>query len=77
LGLTLSGGHIQEEWGKVGNPKLESIWCVHCRGANTVTLKQQRSIWEGDPEVVKRSGRDESIQVVIHLYMEAMLGVSV
>jgi hypothetical protein len=25
---------------------------------------------------VKRSGRDESIQVVIHLYMEAMLGIS-
>jgi hypothetical protein len=25
-----------------------------------------------DWEVVKRSGRDESIQVVIHLYMEAM-----
>jgi hypothetical protein len=31
---------------------------------------------EGDREVVKRSGRDESIQVVIHLYMEAMLGIS-
>jgi hypothetical protein len=31
------------------------------RGANTVTLKQQRSIWEDDQEVVKRSGRDESI----------------
>jgi hypothetical protein len=26
---------------------------------------------------VKRSGRDESIQVVIHLCMEAMLGISV
>jgi hypothetical protein len=25
---------------------------------------------------VKRSGRDESIQVVIHLCMEAMLGIS-
>jgi hypothetical protein len=25
---------------------------------------------------VKRSGRDESIQVVIHLYMEAVLGIS-
>jgi hypothetical protein len=38
-----------------------------------VTLKQQSSIWEGESEVVKRSGRDESVQVVIHLYMEAML----
>jgi hypothetical protein len=25
---------------------------------------------------VKRSGRDEPIQVIIHLYMEAMLGIS-
>jgi hypothetical protein len=25
---------------------------------------------------VKRSGRDESIWVVIHMYMEAMLGIS-
>jgi hypothetical protein len=25
---------------------------------------------------VKRSGRDDSIQVVIHMYMEAMLGIS-
>jgi hypothetical protein len=46
----------------------------YCRGVNTETLKQQRSIWEGDWEVVKRSGRDESIMVVIHLCMEAMLG---
>jgi hypothetical protein len=43
---------------------------------NTVTLKRQRSIWEGDLEVVKRSGRDESIWVVIHLCMEVMLGIS-
>jgi hypothetical protein len=41
-----------------------------------VTIKQQRSIWEGDLEVVKMSGRDESIQVVIHMCMEAMLGIS-
>jgi hypothetical protein len=26
---------------------------------------------------VKRSGKDESIQVVIHMFMEAMLGISV
>jgi hypothetical protein len=76
LGLTLRGEHIQEEQGKVGNPKLERVWCAHCRGANTVTLKWQRSIWEGGQEVVKRSGRDESIWVVIHLCMEAMLGMS-
>jgi hypothetical protein len=32
---------------------------------------------EGDREVVKWSGRDESIWVVINLYMEAMLEISV
>jgi hypothetical protein len=36
----------------------------------------KRSLWEGDQEVVKRSGRDESIQVVIHMCIEAMLGIS-
>jgi hypothetical protein len=41
-----------------------------------VTLKQQRSLWESDEEVVKRSGRDESIRVVIHTYMYAMVGIS-
>jgi hypothetical protein len=25
MGHTLRGEHIQEEWGKVGNPKLESV----------------------------------------------------
>jgi hypothetical protein len=35
-----------------------------------------RSSWEGDQEVMKRSGRDESIRVVINLCMEAMLGIS-
>jgi hypothetical protein len=39
-------------------------------------LKIFLSIWEGDQELVKRSGRDESTWVVTHLYMEAMLGVS-
>jgi hypothetical protein len=33
-------------------------------------------LWEGNQEVVKRSGRDEPIRVVIHMYMEAMLGIS-
>jgi hypothetical protein len=45
---------------------------AHCRGANIVTLKQKRSLWE----VLKRSGRDESIQILMHMYMEAMLGIS-
>jgi hypothetical protein len=76
LGHTLREEHIREEWGYVENPKLESVWCPHCTGANTVTLKWQRSIWEGNWEVVKWSGRDESIWIVIHLCLEAMLGIS-
>jgi hypothetical protein len=42
---------------------------------NKVILNWQRPLWEGDQEVVKRSSRDESIQVVTHLCMEAMLGI--
>jgi hypothetical protein len=34
------------------------------------------SIWEGDQEVVNSSGRDELIHIVIYLYMEAMLVIS-
>jgi hypothetical protein len=44
--------------------------------ANIVTLKGHRSIWEGDWELVKRSHRNESIWVVIHMCMEALLGIS-
>jgi hypothetical protein len=76
LGHTSRGEHIWEVWGWVGNPKLESVWCPHCRGANTETLKWQRSTWEGDRELVQRPGRNESIWVVIHLCIEAMLGIS-
>jgi hypothetical protein len=67
-GRTHTAGH-----GKLGNPKLESVWCAHCRGANIVMLNWQSSLWEGDKEVVKRSGLDESIQVVIHMCMEATI----
>jgi hypothetical protein len=34
------------------------------------------SIWEGDQEPVKMSGRNESTWDVTHLSMEAMLGIS-
>jgi hypothetical protein len=44
--------------------------------AEELTLKQQKSIWESDWEVVKRSGRDESIQVVVDMCIEAMVGIS-
>jgi hypothetical protein len=55
---------------------LKVFDCPHYRGTNTVTLKPQRSVWEGDREVLKRPGRDESTWVVMHLHMQAMLGIS-
>jgi hypothetical protein len=39
-------------------------------------LNWQRSLREGDQEVVKRSGRDEPMWVAIYKCMEAMLGIS-
>jgi hypothetical protein len=42
---------------------------------NTVILNWQRPLWEGDQEVVKRSGRDELMCVEIHKWMEEMLGI--
>jgi hypothetical protein len=57
-----------------GNLKLECG--AHCIGANIVILIWQWSLWEGDQEVVKRSGRDEPMWVAIHKYMEAKLGIS-
>jgi hypothetical protein len=52
------------------------LMCAHCRGVNIVILNWQRLLWEGDQEVVKRSGRDESVWVAIHMCMEATLGIS-
>jgi hypothetical protein len=43
---------------------------------NKVILNWQRPLWVGDWEVVKRSDRAKSIQVVICMCMEAMLGIS-
>jgi hypothetical protein len=43
---------------------------------NKVILNWQRPIWKGDQEVVKRSGTDEPMWVVIHMCMEAMPGIS-
>jgi hypothetical protein len=60
---------IRRDWARGGV-------ATQCRGPNRVILKRQRSKWEGDLEVVKRSVRDESIQVVINLCMETMLGIS-
>jgi hypothetical protein len=76
MGHTLRGECKQEEEGKVGNPKLEIVWCALRRGANKVILNWQRSLWEGNWEVVKRYDGDESIWVVTHTCREAMLGIS-
>jgi hypothetical protein len=43
---------------------------------NKGILNWQRPLWESDWEVVKRSGRDESIWVVMHMCIEAMLEIS-
>jgi hypothetical protein len=41
-----------------------------------VILNWQRPPWEGDYEVVKRSGGDKPMWVATHMGMEAMLGIS-
>jgi hypothetical protein len=46
------------------------------RGANKVILNWQRPLWEGDWEVLKRSGRDEPMWVAIHKCLEATLVIS-
>jgi hypothetical protein len=43
---------------------------------NKVILNWQRPLWEGDQEVVKRSGRNEPTCAAIHKCMEEMLGIS-
>jgi hypothetical protein len=43
---------------------------------NKVILNWQRPLWEGDQEVVKSSGKDEPMQVVIYMCMEGMIGIS-
>jgi hypothetical protein len=42
---------------------------------NEVILNWQRPLWEGDQEVVKRSGTDKPMWVVIHKCIKAMLGI--
>jgi hypothetical protein len=75
----LNTGYMLRGVGKgkeTSNLKMFDVWCAYCRGANIVILNWQRSLWEGDQEVVKRSGRDEPMWVVIYMCMEAMLGIS-
>jgi hypothetical protein len=76
MGHTLRGKHITRGIGKGRKPKTWSVWCAHCRTANTVTLNWQRPLWNGDQKVVKRSGRGEPTWVVIHMYVETILRTS-
>jgi hypothetical protein len=43
---------------------------------NKVILNWQRALWEGDQELVKRSGRDEPMWIAKDKCMEGMLGIS-
>jgi hypothetical protein len=42
---------------------------------NIVILDWWRSLWEGDKEVMKWSGRNEPVWVAIYNCMEAMIGI--
>jgi hypothetical protein len=75
MGHTLRGEPSWEKEGKGRKPKTWSGWCTHCIGVNIVILHWE-SLWEGEQEVVKRSGRYEPMWVVIPMCMEAMLGIS-
>jgi hypothetical protein len=55
--------------------KHDSIWCPLWKVTNAETLKRQKPI-EGDQELEKRSVREESTWNVTHMYIEAMLGLS-
>jgi hypothetical protein len=58
--------------------KFYLSWCLQnfsITEVNIVILNWQRPLWEGT-SVVKRSGRDEPMWVVIHMCMEAALGIS-
>jgi hypothetical protein len=41
-----------------------------------VNLNWQRPVWEGNQEVVEKSGRDEPMWVIMHMCMEAMIANS-
>jgi hypothetical protein len=43
---------------------------------NTAILNWKRPLLKGDEELVKRSGRNEPIWVVIHICMVTALGIS-
>jgi hypothetical protein len=43
---------------------------------NKVILNWQRSLWEGDQDLVKSLGRNEPMWIAIYKFMEATLGIS-
>jgi hypothetical protein len=44
--------------------------------ANIIISNWLRTLWDSDWEVVKKSGRDEPMWVVIYMCMEATVGIS-
>jgi hypothetical protein len=76
MGHTLRENTHRRNQEREENLKLECGCCAYCRGVNKVILNWQRPLWEGDQEVVKKSGRDEPMWVVIHKCMEATLRIS-
>jgi hypothetical protein len=68
---TLRGDHSQEGLRKGRKPfkNLHVVDLLLYR-ANIVILNWQRPLWEGDKEVMKKTGRGEPIWVIIHICME-------
>jgi hypothetical protein len=58
-----------------GNLKLEGGWCAHWIEANTIILNWQRPLWEGARKYWRSLVRWTNM-VVIHMFMETMLGIS-
>jgi hypothetical protein len=71
IGLMQMGEHTHEEREREEVQNMK-VMCPLKRSK----YSNPRSLWEGDQEVVNRSGRDESIWAVIYMLMETMLGVS-
>jgi hypothetical protein len=59
-----------------GNQRLECGGCVHSIGINKEILNWPGPPWEVNQRGVKRSGRDEPFEAVIHICMETTQGKS-
>jgi hypothetical protein len=62
--IILNVSHTLRENVHWKNREREGNLKLQCVGVNIVILNWQRPLWEGDQEVVKRSGRDEPMWVI-------------